>query len=194
MEKSASNEKSSRLVVAVPRVETERLVLRGHRIADFAESAAMWADPVVARYVGGKPLSEEESWSRFLRYAGHWAMLGFGYWVAEEKGTGNFVGEVGFADYKREIEPSLKGIPEGGWVLATNAHGKGYATEAVRAVVAWGEAHLVAVRTACIIHPENAASIRVAEKCGYRELQLTSYKGHPALMLVRDPHGLKPNV
>ena len=187
-------EKASRLVVDVPAVETERMRLRGHRIEDFALSAAMWADPVVARYVGGKPLSEEESWSRFLRYAGHWAMLGFGYWVAEEKGTGKFVGEVGFADYKREIEPSLKGIPEAGWVLASNAQGKGYATEAVLAVVAWGEAHLGAVRTACIIHPENAASIRVAEKCGYRELQLTRYKGHPALMLVRDPHGLKPNV
>jgi len=163
------------------------MLLRGHRIGDSAESAAMWADPVVARYVGGKPLSEDESWTRFLRYAGHWAMLGFGYWVAEEKGTGKFVGEVGFADYKRDIEPSLKGTPEVGWVLASQAHGKGYATEAVKAVIAWGEDHFGAVRTACIIHPDNAASIRVAEKCGYRELQRTSYKGQPTIMFIREP-------
>ena len=180
-------EKSSRVVVDVHILTTERMLLRGHRIGDSAESAAMWADPVVARYVGGKPLSEDESWTRFLRYAGHWAMLGFGYWVAEEKGTGKFVGEVGFADYKRDIEPSLKGTPEVGWVLASQAHGKGYATEAVKAVIAWGEDHFGAVRTACIIHPDNAASIRVAEKCGYRELQRTSYKGQPTIMFIREP-------
>jgi RimJ/RimL family protein N-acetyltransferase len=102
------------------------------------------------------------------------------------KSTGKFAGELGFADYKREIEPSLKGVPEIGWVLASHAHGRGYATEAVRAIVAWGDAHFESPRTACIIAPENLASIRVAEKCGYRELQLTSYKGRPTLMFVRE--------
>ena len=148
----------------------------------------MWADPKVYRYIGGKPHTEEESWTRLLRYAGHWALLGFGYWVVEEKATGNFAGEIGFADYKRDLKPSLKGVPEIGWVLASHAHGKGYATEAVRAVTAWGDAHFGPVRTACIIHPENIASIRVAEKCGYRELQCTTYKGHAAMMFVRQPN------
>jgi len=54
-------------------------------------------------------------------------------------------------------------------------------------VIAWGEDHFGAVRTACIIHPDNAASIRVAEKCGYRELQRTSYKGQPTIMFIREP-------
>src|SRR2546427_3493984 len=116
----------------VPVIETERLRLRGHRPEDFPDCAAMWADPVVTRYIGGKPLSEEEAWTRTLRCLGHWAWLGFGYWVVEEKATGSFAGEMGFSDWKREIEPSLKGVPELGWVLATRAHGKGYATEAVR--------------------------------------------------------------
>jgi RimJ/RimL family protein N-acetyltransferase len=92
----------------------------------------MWADPQVTRYIGGKPLTEEECWSRLLRYVGHWAWMGFGYWVAEEKETGNFVGEIGFADHKRDLEPSLKGVPEIGWVFASHVHGRGYATEAVR--------------------------------------------------------------
>jgi RimJ/RimL family protein N-acetyltransferase len=146
----------------------------------------MWADPNVTRYIGGKPLTQEEAWTKFLRYAGHWSLLGFGYWVAEEKSTGNFVGELGFADYKRDLEPSLKGVPEIGWVLASHAHGKGYATEAVRAVVAWGDGHFQSARTACIIAPDNLASIRVAEKCGYRELQVASYKGKPTKMFIRD--------
>ncbi len=171
----------------VPVLETQRLTLRGHRLEDFVHCAAMWADPQVTRYIGGKPLTEEESWTRLLRYVGHWALLGFGYWVAEENATGSFVGEIGFADYKRDLEPSLKGVPEIGWVLTSQAHGRGYATEAVRAVVAWGDAHLFSARTACIIAPENVASIRVAVKCGYRELKATSYKGRPTLMFVRAP-------
>jgi RimJ/RimL family protein N-acetyltransferase len=170
----------------VPTLETEHLKLRGHRLDDFPHCAAMWADPNVTRYIGGKPLTEEEAWTKFLRYAGHWSLLGFGYWAAEEKATGNFAGELGFADYKRDLEPSLKGVPEIGWVLASHAQGKGYATEAVRAIVAWGDAHFQSPRTACIIAPENLASIRVAVKCGYRELQLANYKGKTTLMFVRE--------
>lgn len=173
--------------VQVPTLETERLKLRGHQLDDFKHSAAMWSDPVVTRYVGGKPLSEEECWRRLLGYVGHWSLLGFGYWLAEEKATGNFVGEIGFADYKRDVEPSLKGVPEIGWVLASQAHGRGYATEAVRAAVAWGDAHFPSARTACIIAPENLASIRVAVKCGYREFAPAKYKGNPTLMFVREP-------
>jgi RimJ/RimL family protein N-acetyltransferase len=172
--------------VDVPVLETGRLRLRGHRLDDFAHCAAMWADPNVTKHIGGKPFTEEESWTRLLRYGGHWALLGFGYWVAEEKTTGNFIGEIGFADYKRDIEPSLRGVPEIGWVFASQAHGKGYATEAVRAVVAWGDAHFHSARTACIIDPENLPSIRVALKCGYREMQSTTYKGHPTVIFVRD--------
>jgi RimJ/RimL family protein N-acetyltransferase len=170
----------------VPILETLRLKLRGHRLDDFVHCAAMWADPGVTRFIGGQPLREEEAWTKFLRYAGHWALLGFGYWVVEEKATGDFVGEIGFADYKRDLQPSLKGVPEIGWVLASHAHGKGYATEAVRTVSAWGDAHFQSPRSACIIAPENFASIQVAEKCGYRETQPTTYKGRPTLMYVRD--------
>lgn len=147
----------------------------------------MWADPAVIRYTRGKPLSEEDAWRKLLGYVGHWSLLGFGYWAVEDKATGTFVGEVGFADYKRDLEPSLKGVPEVGWILASQVHGRGYATEAVRAAVAWGDAHFPATRTACIIVAENLASIRVAVKCGYREFALAKYKGNPTLMFVREP-------
>jgi len=95
----------------VPVLETERLKLRGHGLEDFVHCGAMWADPEVTRYIGGKPYTEEQSWARLLRYAGHWSLLGFGYWVVEEKTVGNFIGEVGFADYKRDLQP-LRGIPK----------------------------------------------------------------------------------
>jgi RimJ/RimL family protein N-acetyltransferase len=170
---------------AVPVITTDRLTLRGHGLDDFAESATMWADPEVTRYIGGRPQSEEEVWTRLLRYIGHWALLGFGYWVVRETGTDRFVGEVGFVDYKREIVPSLDGAPEIGWVLARAAHGQGFATEAVRAIVAWGDAHFGARRTVCLIDPGNVRSMRVAEKCGYRECAHATYKNQPTIIFDR---------
>jgi RimJ/RimL family protein N-acetyltransferase len=170
---------------AIPGIETERLTLRAHRLEDFVDSAAMWGDPEVTRYIGGRPFSKEEVWTKLLRYVGHWSVMGFGYWVARDRATGRFVGEVGFADFKREIEPSLDGAPEIGWALAPWAHGRGLATEAVRAANAWGVAHFESGRTVCLISPENLASIRVAEKCGYKEFKRTTYKGQPTILFER---------
>jgi RimJ/RimL family protein N-acetyltransferase len=170
----------------VPVIETERLLLRGHGLEDFDGGLTVWTDPEITRFIGGKPSTVEEVWARLLRYAGHWSLLGFGYWVVTEKATGRFIGEVGFADFRRDIEPSLEGTPEIGWVLASHGHGKGYATEAARAVIAWGDRRFGPVRTACIIAPENEPSIRVAEKCGYRELCRTTYKDRPTIMFVRE--------
>jgi RimJ/RimL family protein N-acetyltransferase len=177
---------SGHSVLEIPVLETGRLRLRGHRMEDFIHSSAMWADPNVVRYTTRKPLTEEESWTKFLRYIGHWSLLGFGYWVVEEKTTGIFAGEIGFADYRRDLEPSLDGMPEIGWVLASKVHGKGFATEAVSAAVAWGDAHFPSQRTACIIDPQNLASIRVAAKCGYREFRQASYRGDRITLFVRD--------
>lgn len=144
----------------------------------------MWADPRVTRHIGGKPLSTEEVWARLLRYAGHWSWMGFGYWAIEEKASGTFAGELGFANYKRDI-PSIQDLPEMGWVLARTMQGKGYATEAVRAALAWGDTHFESMRTVCIVDPDNLSSIHVAEKCGYREFERTTYKGQPTIVFAR---------
>jgi RimJ/RimL family protein N-acetyltransferase len=169
----------------VPILETERLRLRPHRLEDFSDCLAMWGDPEITRFIGGKPLSGEEVWARILRYAGHWRMLGYGYWLIEEKKSGLFVGEIGFADFKRQITPSFEGIPEIGWALSRQAQGKGYATEALRGAVGWGDAHFGPIPTACLINPDNVASIRVAQKGGYEEFCRTFYKDHPAVIYRR---------
>jgi RimJ/RimL family protein N-acetyltransferase len=169
----------------VPVLESGRLILRAHKLEDFEALSAMWADPLVTRHIGGRPFTEEESWARLLRYAGHWHLFQFGYWVIEEKTSGAFAGEIGFANHKRGLEPSIDGMPEMGWALTSRVHGKGYATEAGRAVLTWGDANLGAPRTASLIHPMNAPSIRVAEKLGYRESHRATYKELPAIVFVR---------
>jgi RimJ/RimL family protein N-acetyltransferase len=168
-------------------IETPRLVLRPHTRADFEDSATMRADPEVMRFIGGKPFNREEAWTRFLRNVGHWEVLGFGYWVVRDA-AGRYVGEVGFADFQREVEPHLDG-PEAGWVLASWAHGQGFATEAVRAILVWGERHFGSQRPWCIIDPDNAPSIRVAEKCGFVKIADGSYRGAPTLVFACDQPG-----
>jgi RimJ/RimL family protein N-acetyltransferase len=159
--------------------------MRGHRAEDLDASAAMWGDPIVVRYIGGRPSTREEAWSRVLRYAGHWCLLGFGYWAMEEKASGRFVGEVGFADFKRDITPSFEGTPESGWALAPWAHGKGYATEALGAALAWGDSNFPSKGTVCLIDEGNEASVRVATKCGYAESARTTYKGASGVVFRR---------
>ncbi len=170
--------------MTIPTLETERLRMRGHRLEDLEHCVSLWSDPVVTRYTSGRPLTREEVWARLLRYIGHWTLLGYGFWVVEEKATGNFVGEVGVAEFERDMESPLD-RPEAGWVLAGDAHGKGYATEAVLAAIAWGKTRFESPHLMCLIHPENLASIRIAGKCGFHELRRSNYKDHPVIVMGR---------
>jgi RimJ/RimL family protein N-acetyltransferase len=169
----------------IPIIETERLILRGHRLSDFEAYARMWADPVVTRFIGGRPRTREEAWIRFLRHAGMWHHLGFGFWAVEDKLTGGFVGETGFHELKRQLTPSIEGTLEAAWGFVTEAHGKGYATEAVAAALDWADRHYPRRPVTCIIDPAHTASIRVAEKHGFRERERTTYHDEPTIVFDR---------
>ncbi|MDF2901750.1 MAG: acetyltransferase [Phenylobacterium sp.] len=170
---------------AAPVIETERLILRGHTKADLDACAALWGDEEVTRYIGGRPFARDEVWARLLRYVGHWQEMGYGFWAITEKDSSRFIGELGFADFKRALEPSFGDTPEMGWVLSpAGGHGKGYASEAAAAALAWADARFDQGRTVCMIHPDNGPSLRVAEKAGFREFARTDYHG-PSILLER---------
>lgn len=168
-----------------PVIETPRLILRAHALADFDAYAAMWSDPDVVRHITGTPFSREASWSRFLRHAGHWQHLGFGFLAVEERETGRFIGEAGFHDMRREITPSLEGTLEAGWGLMPSAHGRGYASEAMQALVDWADKTFPGRRMTCIISPGNAASERVAAKLGFTRAGAASYHGSDVNLFER---------
>ncbi|MBL8908278.1 MAG: GNAT family N-acetyltransferase [Rhizobiales bacterium] len=169
----------------VPIIETARLKLRRHEIADFDACAAMWGDPAIARFIGGRPFTREEVWARILRYVGHWSLKGYGYWAIEDRQTGQFIGEIGLADFKRDLDPPLGDGPEAGWALRVASHGKGYAEEALRAVLAWGDEHFKGETIHCLIEYGNDASIRLAGKCGFRPLREVTYKGTAGVVYGR---------
>ena len=176
-------------IATPPVIETERLRLRGHGIADFPYCVAMWSDPDVIRFTIGQPSPPQRTWLRILSYRGHWALLGFGYWAVQEKASGRYIGELGFADFKRDLKIYLDGLPELGWALVPWARGKGYATEALQAVVAWGDAQFKSARTVCIIHRDNERSLRVAAKLGYAIILQAANDSEPNFILARDAPG-----
>ena len=159
-----------------PRIETERLVLQAHQVDDFDAVTAMWSDPDVVRYIGGRASTREECWARLLRYAGSWAMLGFGFWTFRDKATGVYLGEGGLLQGQRSLDPGFGATPEVGWALIPAAHGKGYAREAVSAALGWADARGLG-RTVCLIEPDNGPSIKLAEKLGFSEYARTTYHG-----------------
>jgi RimJ/RimL family protein N-acetyltransferase len=172
--------------VEIPVLETPRLRLRGYALEDFADYAAMWADPEVTRHIGdGSPKSEAESWTSLLRAAGHWQMLGYGSWAIDEKASGRFIGGIGFNNSKRDRGEALRDLLEIGWMLALPASGKGYATEVLQAALDWGRAHFGPVRVIAITAPENFASMRVAQKCGFNEFLRGPSLGRPRVFFDR---------
>ena len=143
------------------------------------------ADPITVRHFGGQPMAREETWRRLLMSSGLWLTYGFGYWAVERKEDGLLVGQVGLADFKRDLQPSIEGLPEAGWIFAPDAHGQGYASEAVGAVLDWVDRTLKAPQIPAIIDPANIPSIRVAEKNGFGAREDATYKGQPILLFRR---------
>ena len=141
-------------------LETERLLLRQWRLDDFEPYAEICADPEVMRYIGGKPYSRTEAWRHMAFMVGHWQLLGYGHFAVEEKATRKFIGRIGF------LNPADWPAFEIGWTLGRTYWGKGYATEGARRALEYAFDVLDKEHVISLIHPENRASMRVAERLG----------------------------
>jgi RimJ/RimL family protein N-acetyltransferase len=176
---------------ARPVLQTPRLRLRPHRLDDHAARCAMTANPATMRFIGGKAQSPEENFARILRYAGHWALFGYGLFAVEERAGGRFVGEVGLMHFARGLGGDFDAAPEAAWVLDADVAGRGYAGEAVAAAIGWHERTVGAGRQVCIIAPENTPSLRVAAKLGFSPFRQAIYHDHPVILHERagaSPH------
>jgi len=170
--------------MTAPPLETPRLLLNAHTLADFEPMAAMWADPVVNRHIG-PPATRYETWKRLLRYGGYWPLLGYGSWAVREKASCRFIGDAGFRGLWQAGHIATDGAVEAGWVLAAWAHGQGFGSEALSAVLAWLDTQSRLTRAVCLIHPANTASIRLATRHGFGAARTVLVKGNEALELTR---------
>jgi RimJ/RimL family protein N-acetyltransferase len=175
----------NRLMPTTTAPQSPRLIFHRHTPADYAESAALWADPATTLHIGGKPSTPEESWARLLRNIGHWHATGFGFWVVRHRETGAFAGEVGMKLFRRDLDPAWENLPEIGWALCPWAQGQGLATEATQAALAWGAQHFAWPQMLCMIDPANQPSLRVAAKCGFIEHTRRTYHNNETIILAR---------
>jgi RimJ/RimL family protein N-acetyltransferase len=144
----------------IPRLETERLILRECRPEDFEAFASFMADPDVMRFIHGEPMSRSDAWRAFAYGIGHWHLRGYGGWAVELKSDGAFLGRVGMVN--PEGWPGL----EVGWTLGKPYWGQGYATEAARAAMAYTFLTQPLDRVISCIDPGNKASQAVALRLG----------------------------
>ena len=158
----------------IPVLTTERLSMRGPVAADF-EPVAAFLDSDRAAWIGGRR-NRAGAWRTFAVLVGHWALRGYGMWSVDERATGAFVGMVGLYYPEDWLAPEV-----GWWIVDPDCDGKGYACEAAVAarryafdIVSWPEVFSV-------IAPENARSIRLAERLGATlDRSVTAPNGRPA--------------
>ncbi|HTU94366.1 MAG TPA: GNAT family N-acetyltransferase [Solirubrobacteraceae bacterium] len=159
--------------------ETERVLLRRWTPDEADRFYDMHRREAVARWIGGSPMvARADATALLMRMrARHDADPRFGSWAVVERSTMQPAGTV-----------LLKALPDGdgeieiGWHLHPDSWGRGLATEAGAALLAYGFA-LGLDEIWAVTHPDNVRSARVCEKLGLRLLGITHRWYHePALM------------
>lgn len=168
-----------------PLLTTARLLLRPAVPDDVDAIYALTAAPEAHRFLGIAP-SIDDTYMRFLRGVGCWALYGFGPFSAFDRASGALVANVGHFMARRGLGADFDLHPEALWVVAPERWGEGLALEAAKAAQDWLDAAIAPARMVCIISPGNAASIKVAERLGYHETGLVDYKGEPVTRYARD--------
>lgn len=160
-------------------ITTERLILRPWKNVDAPTFAAINQDEKVIEFLRG-PLNLKECQNFIVKANDHIAKHGFGLWAVEVKETSEMIGFVGLniPEFESHFTPCV----EVGWRLASQAWGKGYATEAAKAVLEIGFRNFQLKEIVSFTVPQNLRSIAVMEKIGMkRDLQGDFF--HPKLAL-----------
>ncbi|MGB4115289.1 MAG: GNAT family protein [Polaromonas sp.] len=151
--------------LAFPVLETERLVLRELRYGDAPTLLEIHGNAQVMQWMGTDALKDLEAAhhlvSRFL--AGRVAMVSSTRWGLERKSDGQLLGSCGVFNWSKEWKKCMLG-----YELSLEAQGSGYMFEALNAILPWAFEHLELHRVEALIHPDNHASFKLAERLGFQ--------------------------
>jgi RimJ/RimL family protein N-acetyltransferase len=170
-------------------IETERLVLRTPRLEDADDLLAYVGDADVMRWIGGEAGDRDAAVATIERWLSRWEGDGIGHFsvVSDD----HVIGRVGFLVWDSRIweassyaDADAAAETELGWTMAQKHWGHGYATEAALAARAWAYEERGVERIISLIAPDNARSIRVAEKLGAAPEETISTFHGPATVWV----------
>ena len=162
------------MAVPLP-IETERLILRRFDPErDSEPMLAVYGDPEVMRFIpGGVNRSLAAAEARLAQYAAAHDSRGFSFWAVVERASGEVVGDAGFGVFRKTGDLEL------GYTFRRDRWGRGYATEAARACLSAGFAHLGVSRIVAVVDEENERSLRVAERIGMARIGTVETDGRP---------------
>ena len=147
--------------MTIPTLETDHLLLRAWRKEDADAWFSVLQEPDLLKYFTDPRPPTRRMADRYIEHhLEHWNVFGYGHWVVTTRGDERIVGWTGL-EYVPELEQT-----ELAYLLSRSVWGRGYATEAGRAAVRFGFGNAGVQELIGLVHPENAASVRVLEKCG----------------------------
>lgn len=152
-----------------PLITTERLELWQPLPTDLDDLHAMMDDAETVRFVGNHVPTLAEDFARLLRNAGSWSLYGFGTFMVRLRGEPRIVGSCGvFRSFRGfGADKGFDGVAEAGWIIHRDHWGKGLATEAMSAAMAWFDRAHGPQSVVCMIEEGNEASVRVASALGF---------------------------
>ena len=139
-------------------LETERLILRAPKLADFEHWADFFASPR-SEFERGEQ-TRDQAWRIWASDVACWTLRGYGPFGVDDRATGAYLGEVGI------YEPDGYPAPELGWFVVPEAEGRGIAAEAAKAVMVWSRDTFGWDRLINIIDPRNDRSIALGKRIG----------------------------
>ena len=167
-------------------IETKRLILRRFQDSDLAPFAQLNSNPEVMRYFPA-PLSSKESDALAHEINRRIDANGYGFWAAERKEDGVFIGFVGL-NKTRDNMPFPPSV-EIGWRLDRPYWGNGYATEAAKASLKFAFETLKEPEVISFTAVPNKPSQQVMKRIGMKHEG--EFFDHPAL---EDGHCLKSHI
>lgn len=161
---------------------TERLSLRPLTAGDDAFILELLNEPSFIRYIGDKQVRTLEDARAYIESGPRTSHSthGFGLDRVELRSTGQPIGMCGLL--QRDILPD----PDVGYAFLQEFWSRGYASEAVRAVLRDAKERLALGRVAAVVNNDNAASVRLLERMGFRfQRMFELHEGEPEVRLYR---------
>lgn len=167
-----------------PFLTTDRLELWMPTAADMRPMFDILCQPETRRHFGST-VTLDDHFMRFCRNAGSWALYGYGGCMVRLRGgDGALLGNCGIFHSIRGVGEDFDDRAEAGWIIRQESTGQGIAAEAMRAMLDWFDAEF-GHEVVCMISPENAPSLRLADKLGFEPLRDTMLPGDEPIRLFR---------